>query len=82
MEKGTAQLIQSAVNALVNALSDHYFKSNSTLTQEEYWRKHLPLTKVQTVDSYLQGLVASWVEPGLSTVDGLVKKGKMQLGLS
>jgi hypothetical protein len=65
--------ITLAYKLLANALSDHYINSKSPLSQEEYWKSHLGLTGVKTVDSWLQSKVNNLVNPGLVPVDDFVR---------
>ena len=74
-------LIQMAVSTVVNALTDHYNQVETPLSWEEYWKKHLKLTGIQSVDSYIQSQVNAQVNAGISTASSAAAAVKRLLGL-
>lgn len=76
-QRSLQQIAQMACNSIINGFNDHYFKHKAQwpeLTQEEYWRRRLKLTHLQTIDSYIQSHVSAAMNSGLAEVDAIVKK--------
>ena len=74
-------LIKLAVKSVLNATVDHYTKSGTQLSYDEYWKKHLSLTGVKSIDSHVQSLVSDFVDDGLTAVDTIASKVKRALGI-
>ena len=75
------ELAKIAVKIVLNSCADHYVKSRSELTHEQYWRQRCKLTGVQSFDNYLTNLINPHVEAGLTEVDVIVARAKKALGL-
>lgn len=78
---GRDKLIEMAFNTVVNALWDKYNAAGTPLSWEDYWKKHLKITGVQSVDSYIQGKVSAAIGNGLDTASEVASAVKRALGL-
>ena len=80
-------LITMAAKAVWNACWDHYqgtheYEDGHTHAHgKAYWSKRVPLTKNQTIDSYIMDLVCPHVDNGLTSADTIAANVKNQLGL-
>jgi hypothetical protein len=73
--------LQLAAKSVMNALSDHYIKTRTPLTEEEYWKTHLKLTPSTTVNSWVQAKVSKVANPALDSIDDVVSRIKKELGI-
>ena len=75
------KLFGLAFTSLTNACQDHYSKSRSALSSDQYWKNHRSLPGWKSLDSYLQSRVNSLIGAELSEVDSIVREVKKGLGV-
>ena len=75
------QALQFGLKIVLNACMDHYIESGSKLSRDEYWKRRMKLTGIQSFDSYVQGLASGWIDAGLIGADAIASKVKSVLGL-
>ena len=79
-------VIQIAIKKIWNHLDDHYFRDKDSFPstrgeRHDYWKNHLPLTRFETVDNYIQGMAETEFEAGFETADHIFSQVKTKLDL-
>ena len=81
MSNSAEEFLKLAAKSVMNALFDHYSKTRTSLTKEEYWKTHLRLTPSMTVDSWVQAKVNKVANPALDSIGDVVSRIKKELGI-